>query len=436
MSSVRKPPKLRIDKKFGGTDSRAKYKTKTDFIQMQRAYWWMQGHDVKVSHETTTACKLVCQDMSCTYTSVGEFTTFPDLPGNPQGWRIVPTSFNPSHTHPPPYIPMNPQAENARRAVLQHDDPSLENPPLVRVEGGARGSESSGGFAGAGSTSVSVPGGAVGGGGAQFGVAGVGAYGSASAAGVAGTPPSQVSGTPGPNGAFGGQQQPPPPPSQPQQQQYYAPPPQQQQQPYHPNPPPPPPPQPQQQYHPPPAPYQPPPQPAYQPALQHPAAYHALPPPPPSYASAAPSPTPTPSLSDAQTPLGSFLLSMHPSFAPHLPSFAAASIPLSTDPSELLDLDSGLPDDRTVFNVLKDVARLPPFLVAIGADGVRKARGRREQQRREGTWVEGVSRPDGRIAVGLEKARAEKWVRERIRIGEGILAQRDALAQQGVTARL
>ncbi|BGP20286.1 hypothetical protein JCM10213_001117 [Rhodosporidiobolus nylandii] len=407
---MKHPNRLRVDDARYGEDPKRRYRGLDEFVKFKKSYAWLNGYDVKVSHQTATGCRLICAtDMDCHYNCIGESTIFTDAPGSPSGYQIVRDSFRPTHSHPPPFVPLDVQAENGRRAALPVGDPRVEEPPLVPVGAAAPAlsvrSGSASGFAGGASDAGS----SISGRGRGVSVL----HRTGNAWDLPGTPASAAV-TGGSSASGSREQMPLPTPGQQQQQRaYYAPPSQQQ----------------QQQYQPPV------PQPASQPPPQQQTYLH---PPPPAYASAAPSPTPTPSLSDAQTPLGSFLLSISPSFAPHLPSFAAASIPLSTDPSELLDLDSGLPDDRTVFDVFKDVSGLPPFLVALGADGVRKARGRREAARREGTWAEGHSRPDGRIAVGLEKARAEKWVRERIRIGEGILAQSDAQArqQQGLAARL
>ncbi|GAA5983960.1 hypothetical protein JCM11641_001407 [Rhodosporidiobolus odoratus] len=444
-SRVAKPPKLRMDKTYGGESPLGKYKNQvnqlvsepsvvhcafpsgpstalavegrsgSDFRKMHRCYWWMKGYDVSVSAETTTMCRLTCKtDLACTYNCVAEFTTFPDMPGAPSGWGINQAAFNPVHSHAAPYLPMNPDAENARRAVLTHDDPSLESPPLVPVaaSGGMAGSASSGGGGGAGGV---------------VGFAGAGSAAGSSAFGM------------GTNGGYQPSPQQPFFPSQQQQQHPF------QQQPAAMVP--------QQQA------YQPPP-PMYQQPYGSPSFHSAS----PAFPSPTPGPPPRPPSSSSfpsqqlaqvapppvnqqdshlsSTPLGAFLLQISPSFLPYLPLIDADLSFSSTSPVELVDLDSGgggdtrgggggsTEDDRAVFDVFRQIPGLPAFHVALAADGVRKARRRRDKLIDEGRWNErSGSRLDPRIAVGLEKAKVERWVRERIRVGEGILAQR---RQQGV----
>ncbi|GAA5863478.1 hypothetical protein JCM8547_007256 [Rhodosporidiobolus lusitaniae] len=419
-----KPPKLKIDKKYGGENPNGKYKDKTDFRKMHRTYWWMKGYDLTVASEDNMTCRLICKQVNCTYNCTAEFTTFPELNGA-SGFRIIPDSFNPTHNHPPPFVPMNPDVENKRISTLRHNDPSLENPPLVPVQQGLAGSASS------------VGGGGMGGNGGAGGLGGVGEFamgGSVASMSVVNSGGVQQQHYQHPSPTATAVQPTPAQTPTPQQQHYSAvgsllsasgtlpayspgvgtPQPlplvqhqQQQQQPYNP----------------------------YAAAPQQPV--QQMPPPPPSYAtptvvSAFAPPPPNAGLGDpsfASPPLGSFLLQISPSFLPHLPHFTSANgIPLdSTTPFDLMDLDSssssfGAPsspeDDRAIFDVLKDVPSLPPFLIALAADGVRKARVRREDGRRNGTWVEGVSSPDGRMAVGLRKVRAEKWVRVKIRAGQ------------------
>ncbi|GAA5913918.1 hypothetical protein JCM6882_004395 [Rhodosporidiobolus microsporus] len=446
-NGVAKPPRLKIDKKYGGTNAAAKYKSKSDFCIMHRTFWWLQGYDLKVGFESQTECRLTCATHgSCQYNCVGEFTHFPEM--NAAGYRINPDGFKPEHNHPAPYVPMDAAKENARRAKLSHGDPSLENPPLERAAvvaaAGSDASSSGGrdGFARAGSAATSVQGGAGGGGGGYVPPAGQqqqqqGSFGSptmgqaqsfasASQGGAAAGPSSSVNGpyaTPQPQQ----QQQHQARASFPPTQQGSMPPPQmpyQQQQPTYGA---------QQQ--------QPAPMYGYQQPLHTPGSSTTFgtPVPPPSASSSfvhgGLAPTAATNAAHAHlrgTPLGSFLLSISPSFAAHLPLFEANPdiIPLSTEPSELLDLDTPTdPTDRAVFDIFKDIPGLPPFLVALAADGVRKARKRRDKAIAEGRWVPGQSKEDGRIAFGLEKAKAEKWVREKIKQGEAILAQRAQAAQ-------
>ncbi|GAA5830158.1 hypothetical protein JCM11251_006900 [Rhodosporidiobolus azoricus] len=455
-----KPPRLKIDKKYGGENAQAKYKVLSDFRKMHRAHWWTRGYDVKVSHENNTECRLVCatHGFSCPYNAVAEFTHFPEL--NASGYRIKAETFHPRHSHDPPYVPMDPTAENARRSRLAHDDPSLENPPLVPAPatGLARSTSSGGrdGFAREGSTATSVQGGGGGGGGGVYYLPNgmqqqhqqQGSYGSLAMTQGQAVPSSLQSGgaAPAPSNAngFDGSYSTPQPQQQ-QQQQLYQPRasypsadvPQQGSMlppavPYQP---------PQQHYAPPPTPQQQ--QYGYlQQQQQTPASssIFGTPAPPPSASSSSIRGGPAPQVSNGaanahlrNTPLGAFLLAISPSFANHLHLFEAHSevIPLSTLPSELLDLDTPTdPTDRAIFDTFKDVPGLPPFMVALAADGVRKARKRRDRAQAQGQWIEGQSKEDGRIAVGLEKAKAEKWVKEKIRQGEAILAQRAAAQQQ------
>ncbi|GAA6013440.1 hypothetical protein JCM10207_008846 [Rhodosporidiobolus poonsookiae] len=387
--STSKPPKLKLDKTYGGTNPAAKYRTDRDFVTMHRAYWWTQGYDVKAFGDNTS-CKLTCaNDPRCTYSVLAEWTTFTDGPlAGQSGWHLPVDAFNASHSHPAPYVPMDPAAENARRRTLSHDDPSLENPPLVRAAppAGTTSSGVGGGGADGFARAASVFSVAGGGGG---GVGGEGRFQTPSmgtAAGMNGTPP-----TPGgqlppvlPQG-YGAM--PPPGPAHGGRQSFGggggAVPPQQQQ--------------------------------TYTGAFGSPAA-------------------PAPSLAQhnphAHEPLGQFLLSISPSFQPYLASFAAANIPLSTSPLDLLDLDEGTPSDRTIFNVFREVDALPPFLVALAADGVRKAKNRRDEAVRRGE-PGAQQKADGRIATPLEKARAEKWVRRKIKEGEQKRAAMAAGAQGG-----
>ncbi|TNY22020.1 hypothetical protein DMC30DRAFT_393375 [Rhodotorula diobovata] len=145
---------------------------------------------------------------------------------------------------------------------------------------------------------------------------------------------------------------------------------------------------------------------------------------PPAPAAAAAAAAPAPALTPQQqqqvaTPLGRYLCDISPAFIPHLSAFNANGIPLSTQPSDLLDLDSGAADDHEIFNTFRDVRALSPFLVALAADGTRKAKRRQ---------LEGATADvDPRIAVGLQKLNAERWVR--LKIAEGLQVQAQARAQ-------
>jgi hypothetical protein len=47
------------------------------------------------------------------------------------GFRILSEPFAPTHNHPPPYAPLDLALENARRATLSPNDPSLHTPPSL-----------------------------------------------------------------------------------------------------------------------------------------------------------------------------------------------------------------------------------------------------------------------------------------------------------------
>ncbi|BGP66099.1 hypothetical protein NBRC10512v2_007494 [Rhodotorula toruloides] len=418
-----KPPKLKLDKKYGPQPSlEGKYRTSQDFKQMYRAYQWTQGHDAMVAIDTPQQCRLICSHGGgCPFNVLAQYTTTtfteapPALTGPERLLRLahgLPTGFQPTHNHPAPYIPMNVAAENERRKTLMHGDPSLENPPLQRALG------FSGSVTSAGSThdAAAVQGGF------------------ADGASVASTP----SATP---------QQLPFRQSQPPQSQTQAQPmpissavfPQQQQGAglvngmHHGSP------ASVGQYGSPAPPYQqhsqPPPasqiygtpQSQYVSFSQTPMPYgmqqsHA--PAMNGYSSASPAPpshafTGHPSV--GRKPLEAFLLSISPQFEPYLSLFEKNNIPLDTNPQDLLDLDSGRDDDRTLFDVFKDVKQMPLFYVALAADGVRKAKKRQ--------LMSGSRELDPRIAVGLEKANAERWVRAKIEEGHRRLQEEQQMQQ-------
>lgn len=269
----------------------------------------------------------------CPFRVTAEYATLTDPAGAVVPcFRPKPTDFHPDHHHAPYYVPMDHAAENARRTQLQHDDPSLDAPPLVRAQG----------FAGSESDSDS-----------------------ASRAAL--------------------QPQPLPPPQ---------------------------------------------PQP---PAAAVPAVAHATTTTTRHEHSPAPLAT-TPTLQ--RTPFQHFLLEIDPRFEDYFQYFGEI-IPLDTPLVELLSLDSGTfpadvghggghggggVEDHTVFNMFRDVKELPLLLVAMAADGVRKAKLRFERAGGGGGGGAPPARLNPKIAEGIEKARAEKWVRERIRQGQLVLA--------------
>ncbi|BGP03650.1 hypothetical protein RTBOTA2_006417 [Rhodotorula toruloides] len=410
-----KPPKLKLDTKYGPHPNlEGKYRTAQDFKQMYRAYQWTQGYDAMVAIDTPQQCRLICNDGGgCPFNILAQYTTFTEPPLTGQsGFFVSPTGFQPKHNHPAPYIPMNVAAENERRKTLMHGEHSLEHPPLQRALGFS-GSVTSTGSA---RDAAAAPGGF------------------ADGASVASTPSfapqqlpfrqsqapqaqTQAQPMPSPGAAYQQQQgvglvngmhQGSPPNSVGQ---YGSPAPPYQQ------------------------PSQPPPasqiygtaQSQYAPFSQTPMPYgmqQSHPPTMNGYSSASPAPpsqafTSHPSV--GRKPLEAFLLSISPQFEPYLGLFERNNIPLDTLPQDLLDLDSGKDEDRTLFDVFKDVKQMPLFYVALAADGVRKAKKRQ--------LMSGSREVDPRIAVGLEKANAERWVRAKIEEGHRRLQEQQQMQQ-------
>ncbi|GAA5985649.1 hypothetical protein JCM10908_007057 [Rhodotorula pacifica] len=372
-----KPPKLLLDRTFGPQpDLRSKFKTTRDFRKMYRAHPWLQGYDLKVVEDTSTIIRLVCAtEPDCTFSVTALYATFEEPPLTGQtGYHPSADDFHPTHNHLPPFIPMDEKEENLRRSKLQHDDPSLEAPPLVRVQG----------FAGSDSDSGSGGGGMAGGEGHAGPSAGAGAgagrtsnspptpaYGFASAAdgsrtatpsagptvaAAAARRPSSSSPVPPPSN--NGFDQTSPPPAQ-----------------------------------------------HYQQTPAQPTANAVIP-------------------RTQMTALQQLLLEIDPRFEDYFQYFGNI-VPLSTPLDEILALDTGSandPEDNTVFNMFRDIKELPLLLVALAADGIRKAKIRLEAD-------PNMERLNPRIAEGIEKARAEKWVRDRIRQGQAILASSGAQEQ-------
>lgn len=385
---------------------------------------------MRYSHsERDTATEILIQprlrapaeNRTCPFTVTALYTVFTEPPVKDcPGFYIHPTDFDPKHDHSPPYIPMDLKVENARRAKLAHDHPSLENPPLVKVQG----------FAGSDSDEPESETGHA----APSGAGAAPVYGFASADDQSRATPS----------ARGGSHQPPPPRAH----SHYTDPPHQ---------------------------HQPPPPPAFGASSSAPystytgtttmmpqatlstaatmttttpyphdtvmrassaSASPAVPLAPPSQqqqqqqpaaASSYPNLNPTTTTTPMRTELQNFLLEITPAFSDYFPYFGHL-IPLDTSIEDLLSLDEGLlatPEDHTVFNLFKEIKELPLLLVAMAADGVRKAKIRKAKN-------PGVAMGyNPRIAEGLEKARAEKWVRDRIRDGQAVLA-REATAAAAV----
>ncbi|GAA5912996.1 hypothetical protein JCM8208_002425 [Rhodotorula glutinis] len=400
MTVAVKPPKrakLRFDTTTGPQPNlAAKFRSALDFTKMYKAHQWTEGFDVNAAAVGPKSYRLTCAtNPNCLFSITAEYTTFGVADGpvaGQSGFRISPTNFRPSHDHLAPYLALDVDQENARLALLDRNDPAVDHPPLVPVG-------SHGGFAGASDQS-------------DDGVdvkprvsAAPKPEGFAQASTATATPtpapapahahkataPSSAVSAFGPGGcatpqsphdsasafAPGAAQQ----YRQPQQQQHYAPPP--------------PPQQPQ----------------------------------PTSRAtSTAPAPSAAVALTPLQqqqlrTPLGQYLSDISPLLIPYLSDFAANDIPLSTTGQDLVDLDSGRDDDRTVFDTVKDVRTLPALLVALVADGTRKAKLRQLAAGGGAGAQGGGGGVDPRISVGLKKAAAEKWVRKKIDEGRVVRAQ-------------
>ncbi|BGP27797.1 hypothetical protein Rt10032_c13g5140 [Rhodotorula toruloides] len=390
-------------------DLEGKYRSSKDFKDMYRAYQWTQGFDAMVAMDTPQQCRLICNSGGgCPFNILAEYTTFTEPPLTGQsGFYISPVGFHPSHTHPAPYHPMDVTAENERRKTLMHDDPSLENPPLKRALGISGSVASSGG-----APEAAVPGGFVDGASvastpsvahqqlpfqqppqpqAQAPVPIPGAI----------FPPQRQPTQPGmgaghmngmhqgsPSNSVGQYSSPAPPYLQHWQQHIYG--------------------TSQTQYSP----------------FSHPPSYSMQKPPPPlnPYPSASPAESSHVFATRAggRKPLEAFLLTITPQFEPYLHLFEKNGIPLTEDPQNLLDLDSGRDDDRSLFDVFKDVKGMPLAYVALAADGVRKAKKKQ--------LVSGSREIDPRIAVGLEKANAERWVRAKIAEGHARQQEQRQLA--------
>ncbi|GAA5930478.1 uncharacterized protein JCM15063_004819 [Sporobolomyces koalae] len=148
-----------------------------------------------------------------------------------------------------------------------------------------------------------------------------------------------------------------------------------------------------------------------------------------------------------QTPLAKFLLDISPSFETYLPLFPKNGYPLETTGAGLLDIffppgdpipsqdrigldeeeDSidDLDKNHEICKLLEDVRGLPPFLIIVALDGIKKAQRRRIEARRQAATSDGAGIAgteegviDPRIAVGLKKRQMENFVRQKIREGE------------------
>lgn len=407
---------------------------------VHRAYRWLQGHDIRVAADETPtvgSMRLVCATHSCAFAPHSErhllrialirsprarvcnrpcpftvtalYTVFTEPPVKDMpGFYINEADFHPKHNHSPRYIPMNREVENARRANLRHDDPSLEDPPLDPVHGFAGSdsdkSESESGRvapgAGAGFASTvasratpstsSAAGGASGdyepvaspSGSRQYSVyqtgagAGPAAFPSATHIGAAATAAAGTGSIPaqaqvtalgiGVGGTLYAAAAPP-------------------------------------------LPFQ-----GAAFASGSGSAHSAV-------GSTAPFPPPSPPASSSRnnelSELQQFLLEISPAFTDYFQFFDDV-IPLDTSVDRLLALDDGA--DR-IFRLFREVPGLPLLHAAMASDGVRKAKMRKAKNPSSATL-------DPRIAIGMPRAEAEKWVQDRMKDGQEVLEQEAAAA--------
>lgn len=141
--------------------------------------------------------------------------------------------------------------------------------------------------------------------------------------------------------------------------------------------------------------------------------------------SAAPVPPPSQSANlssrnNKPSELQQFLLDIDPAFAKYFQFFDDEVLSLDTSVDRLLALDDGS-DSLKTFDLFREIPGLPLFLVAMAADGVRKAKLRQAKN------------PSGaklypKIAIGIQRVEAENWVQGCIKKGQAILDQEAAAA--------
>ncbi|GAA5952547.1 hypothetical protein JCM3765_002202 [Sporobolomyces pararoseus] len=316
---------------------------------------------------------------------------------NQSGYRISGSEpqdvqpFNPNHSHEPSYVPLNLERENARRANLQPGDPTLDNPPLIRARP-ARvfASEDTPMPEDVEMRSVPAYGGAGGGGAIQ--ISQVERDRSSSVVSQVKAEPQSnhsqqqhtTASAQSPASSSSLYQAPPSYRSTSVTTNQYAPPPSQQ--------------------IPPPA--QPP-----STSVQYQAPVVA---PPTPLSTPAPSSIPrTPSVDPSliQTPLGSFLLEISPSFLEILPNMDSAGLPLTTPPEDLISIDE---DDSIIWDMFQGVEGAKLAHCALAAEGVRRAK-IRSQSAAPGT------RLNPKIVSGLlEQGRTKAWIMRRIAVGEAM----------------
>lgn len=433
-----------------------------------RAFQWLQGYDLRVAEESLTSIRLVCAthpyalldsfmrerlSKTCAdgllWLSAHNRTCSFDIPANERkfmknegelvagqtGWSLrdppidkavgesdkdyearlkrseerIKAEFaaRTTHNHAAPYYPLDEATENARRAKLEPGDPTLEKPPLVRVAHGFAGEDDSddsveivpragAGFASSVATRATPSAWSADGGsgsnryyrplpspsgGQQHAVyqtgpaAGPSTFpyathvGAPAAAAAIGSLPVQAQANP--LGAMSGQ--------------------------------------PLSAAAAPPLPFQ-------GAAFASGSACSAI-------VSAAPVPPPSQSAGSSlrnnkPSELQQFLLDIDPAFAKYFQFFDDEVLSLDTKVGRLLALDNGA-DDLAVFKVFHQIQGLPLFLVAMAAEGVRKAKMRQAKN-------PSSAKLDPRLAIGIQRAEAQQWVQDRIKDGQAILVQEAA----------
>ncbi|GAA5845783.1 hypothetical protein JCM3766R1_000316 [Sporobolomyces carnicolor] len=428
-----KKSKLSFDKTYGPAPCiDGKYATAASFLKMYRTFQWSEGFDTRIAKDVENVMTtLVCATHpDCPFSITALYHHFNDpikdrdVLGQ-KGFRISGSEtidslpFQPTHSHIAPFIPMDVQLENARRSTLSPDDPSLENPPLVRVQATkgfaseeegtpmpgdvemTNGTSHGSAAPGAGAPSGASPGGS--GDLAQIRQIKQEAFERSSHVSPAyanqgsSMPTSSSSAPrPPPAGLNAGRQA-----GAPSQESSALPPA------YQPSPP---------ITHAPTPVSNPSHTPTPGPSTAAASSSFAAPAPPPSSVGGSPSVPVDPSL--ATTPLGAFLVDISPSFLEVLPDLDARGIPLSTDPQVLIDLDT---DDHAIWELFQDVEGCTLMHCALASEGVRKAKERSLAQGGGGGGGGGGgsgAKLNPKIIMGLQKAQVNSWVRKKIAEGQ------------------
>ncbi|GAA5947967.1 hypothetical protein JCM3775_001142 [Rhodotorula graminis] len=159
-----KPPRVMLDNLNGpAPNPGASFWSADQFKQMYRAYQWTQGFDVEVTHDEPGRVVLACAThrTTCPFSITATMIVFTQREfAGEAGWFLAPDEFRPAHNHLAPFVPLDIGVENARLARLQHGDPAIEMPPLVRAasaSAGARVPHAAGSSVGAGAAGPGAP---------------------------------------------------------------------------------------------------------------------------------------------------------------------------------------------------------------------------------------------------------------------------------------